>query len=188
MLSVKLISEKEESMNRERKFLELLGDVEFKPMPVEVTQVEFRRIAEVNLEQYTRLEAKGKHHLERVQDLVSLMLGEKLLPMCLDKFGDNSDYSLRRLLEGLFYSPEMESGWDKYEQMALESLGDSGFKCEQLTVIQELLHCLPSMIIDYMVEQVGRLKNVPMQEVPRISSLLAQMMKESGHGYSTGNN
>ena len=175
-------------MDREQRFLELLGDIEFKPVSGKMSQVEFRRVAEVNLEQYTRLDTKGEHHLERMEDLVSLMLGEKLLPMCLDEFGDTRDYSLRCLLEKVFYSTEMESEWDECEKTALESLGDSGFKCEQLAIIKALLHSVPSMIVDYMVEQVGRLKMVPMQEVQRISSLLAQMMEEGGHGYNTGSN
>ena len=149
---------------------------------------EFKETIQYNQEQYARIEAMGDQYWERILDLTCLILADKLQPLMISRFGDTSEYSLHRILNECFYTPEMKSEWGKCKQLALKTLSDDGLDAKQIELISYVMDNLPETIIGLLVWIVGRLKVVPMQEVTSVSKILAQMMKEGGYADNTGCN
>jgi hypothetical protein len=175
-------------MDTEKKLLALLGGTNFKFIDDRTSVEEFKEIVQYNQKQCTMLEAMGDRYQERILDLMCLVLAERLQPIMINRFGDASDRSLYRVLKESFDTPRMKSEWETCKQTALIALGYDGLNVNQLQIISRIIDELPITIISLLIEIVGRLKVIPMQDFGNISQTLLQMMKEGGYASNTGYN
>ena len=175
-------------MGTESKILDLLAGIDFKVVDSNSSVEKFKEVATHNSRQYTRIEAMGEEHQKRIEDLICLVLSGKLDPMAMDRFGDTSDASLRKLLSDFFYIPEMTPEWEKIRKLALAALDDEAFTNDQIQSIAKLYDAVPEMMIDYLADSISRLKAVPMQEASSISKVLIHMIQERDHDNIVRNN
>ena len=175
-------------METETKLLDLLGGINIKVIDSGASVAEFKETVQHNQTQYARIEAMGDQHRERILDLTCLILTDKLQPLMISRFGDTSEYSLHRILNECFYTPEIKTEWEACKQTALAALSGDGLDAKQMEIISYIIDNLPETIIGLIVWIVGRLKVVPMQEDENISKILVQMIKEGCHGNNTGYN
>jgi len=175
-------------MEIQEKLSELLEGTSFRTYSNCKSGEQFIEIARHNEEQYARIEAKGEQYQERIQNFVCLLLSEKLNPLAMEKFGNTSDASLRKLLSELLYNPEMTSEWKKNHKLALAALSNEGFNKDQIKIIGELFDAIPGIIINFLADFINRLKAVPMQEVWSITKVLVQMIKEASYADTQRNN
>lgn len=175
-------------MDTQAKLLDLFGGVKFKVIDSGASVEEFKEITQYNQGQYARIEAMGEQYEERILDLICLVIAEKLYPLVISRFGDTSEYSLHRILNECFYTPEMKSEWGACKQTALTALSGDGLDAKQIEIISNVIDNLPETIIDLLVWIAGRLKVIPMQEVTSVSKILVQMMKEGSYADNTGFN
>jgi len=149
---------------------------------------EFKETIQYNQEQYARIEAMGEQHQKRIEDYLCLVLAEKLQPILMRKFGNSSDTSFHQVLIEMFDCPGMKSDWEAIKQLALAALRSDGLNNQQIIIISNLMDELPGLIISFLIELAGRLKPIPMTIAPRVSSILARMMKEGSYADNTGCN
>lgn len=175
-------------MDTKQKLLGLLGGTNFRLIDGSSSVQEFKEIVQYNEKQYARIEAKGDQYQERILDLMSLILSEKLQPVMIGRFGNTSGYSLHRILNESFYAHGLESEWESCKRTALKALGEDGLDERQLEIISKAIDTIPEVMISLLVWIIGRLKVMPMQEVGNISRILSNMMKEGEYGDNKGHN
>ena len=175
-------------METETKLLDLLGGINFKVIDIGASVAEFKETIQYNQIQYARMEAMGEQHQKRIEDYLCLVLAEKLQPILMRKFGNSSDTSFHQVLIEMFNLPEVKSDWEEKKQLALAALRSDGLNNQQIIIISNLMDELPGLIISFLIELAGRLKPIPMTIAPRVSSILARMMKEGSYADNTGCN
>jgi hypothetical protein len=175
-------------MDKKRRLFDLLGDINFKIIDNRASAAEFREKALYNQSQYAKIEARGDHYEERIIDLMSLILADKLQPVIINRFGNTSDYSLYLFFREQFTAPKMQVEWGKFKHLALEAISDEGLDDEQMEIVSRIIDGLPELLIDFLACLTGRLKVVPMQENTDVSMLLARMMMERNDADNTGYN
>jgi hypothetical protein len=173
------------NMDKLQRFLDLLGDINFKVIDNRSSAAEFSEKALYNQAQYAKIEARGDHFEERLIDLMSLILADRLQPVIINRFGDTSDYSLYQFFREQVASPKMQVEWGKFKRLALEAISDEGLDAEQIEIVSRIFDGLPELLIDSLACLVGRLKVVPIQENTDVSRLLARMMEEGNNADNT---
>lgn len=166
-------------MDSAQKLLKLTDGITIMPIDGDSSPEEFRRAVQHNKEQLALLEAKGNEFLERALYLDSRFLAESLIPSALEKYGDSTEASLRKLLQEDYAERNVAAETSKFKQLALQELG-KGLDEKQLENVGMLIEALPVMMIDVIVELAGRLTWAPPDSYNDIAAVLTRMLKEDG--------
>lgn len=161
----------------------LMGDVNFRSdyhRALESSE-QLLEIGAHNLAEYEKIEAMPEERQRRIENLIWLILAEQIQVEALKKYGNSGDPSVRQFIENGFSKPEIELEWEKYKQLAKEGIGNEGLNDIQLGAVYHLLDLLPRLIIELIVEGVGRFRLLPRAEAPRIIAALVDMSKETEH-------
>lgn len=175
-------------MDTEQRLLELFDGINFKIVNGDNSVEQFKKIARYNQEQYDLIEARGELYEERLLDMISLVLAEKLHPIAMDRYGDTGEISVRRIFDETTSNPTTMSDLRKVKQLALSTISADDFNESQVSLLSELLDLIPEMILDFIVQLAGRLEVIPMTELSGITRILTLMMQEEGYADNTRNN
>jgi len=175
-------------MDTEQRLLELFDGINFKIVNGDNSVEQFKKIARYNQEQYDLIEARGELYEERLLDMISLVLAEKLHPIAMDRCGDTGEISVRRIFNETTSNPTTMSDLRKIKQLALSTISADDFNESQVSLLSELLDLIPEMILDFIVQLAGRLEVIPMTELSGITRILTLMMQEEGYADNTRNN
>ena len=167
-------------MDLGKRLLELTEGADFHAVTTFNSVSELVTSAEDNLSQYEKLAAKGKDHLERIQNLVFLLLAKEIQPRAFEAHGDISDASVRKFLQKEFSNLDLREKW---KGLVKQAMATQGLSNDQLTKPDNLSDLWPSLVIEFFVEGIGRFRHIPAAEIPRLASALAEMFME-GEGYA----
>jgi hypothetical protein len=172
-------------MNTETKLCELLVGLDFWDPGNVSSAGEYLKIVGHNLAEYKKMESRG---FERFFDLISLFLAERLVPLAVARYGDAGASSLRALLTESTDPCETDAFIARQKQLIRDLLNDVGIDENQVAAIIKVVDSLPEAILDFIVGIISRTKVIPNNGMGRITTLLAQMMKEEDHAHDPGHN
>jgi len=138
--------------------------------------------------QYEKLKAMGEAHLERIHDLVFLLLAKEVQPRARKAYGSISDASVRQLLLDEFNGPESKSAQEKWKRLVKEAMAAQGLTPDQLAKLDGLLEQWPDLLIEAYVEGIGLFRRIPAVETSRLAALLSEMFLEEAHVDSSRRN
>ena len=166
-------------MDMGKKLLEIMGNVNFRVDDDLNSPDQLLEMGAHNLAEYNKIEAMPEERQQRIENLVWLLLAEKIQVEALQKYGDSSDSSVRKFLENEFSKREIKLESEKCKQLAKEVIANEGLKDFQRDAMYRLLDLMPHLIIEFILEGVGRFRLLPRTKAPQIISALIDMLKEA---------
>ena len=175
-------------MDLKQRLIELTKEAGFRFVTDFDSVSQLTELADYNMAQYERLKAMGEAHLERIHDLVFLLLAKEVQPRARKAHGSISDASVRQLLQDEFNRPESKSAQEKWKRLVKEAMAAQGLTPDQLAKLDGLLEQWPDLLIEAYVEGIGLFRRIPAVETSRLAALLSEMFLEEAHVDSSRRN
>ncbi len=163
-------------MESAEKLLKLMAGISFKDVDGKSSPEEFRAAVRHNREQLALLEARGDEFLERALFADSRFVAEILIPAALEKYGEATESSLRKLLQEDYAERHVAAETIKFKQMFLQEFGQ-GLTHEQSENVGALIEALPVMLNEVLVDLAGRLTWATSESYNDIAEALTVMLK-----------
>jgi len=128
-----------------------------------------------NAAERARIAAIGPEVLDRIDDLMCLLLAEIFRPVILNSL--NPKATLRKFLTDGFFEPK--NGWAEARPLIRGIYDDGGFTAEEYKAIDEHIDSMPYTMIDNLVEAIIPYCLIPKTDVDKLTGILVEMLKEA---------
>jgi hypothetical protein len=127
--------------------------------------------------------ARGESHMERVRDLLSLILAQALQPTARQAYGDGGRDAVNRLLEKIWNKSDVEDWWQSKLALLRDALSPIGLKPEQEEIILESFAEYPLLFRETLAAESSRLSWLPVENLAEFGRILTLMYQENAHDY-----
>jgi hypothetical protein len=128
-----------------------------------------------NAAERARIAAIGPDVLDRIDDLICLLLAEALRPVILNS--PNPKATLRKFLLARFFEPRF--GWAEARPLVKGMYDGGGFNAEEYKTIDDYIDSMPYAIFDNLVDAVIPYCLIPKADADKLTGILVEMLKEA---------
>lgn len=162
-------------MDAKKKFLEVLGSVDFRyGAPVDSPE-QLMKYGEHVLAQY---EALGEERQQRGEDLISVILADVLQPRTIARYHDAGYDSIRQVLVEEFARLEADTKWRKYIELAKQGIANLGLNDFQVELLNKYFDLMPDIFVEFIAELASRFDLFPRENAATFAMVLRDMLKE----------
>ena len=129
-----------------------------------------------------RLADMGPEKEERVNDLMRRLFALMLQSAAVEKFGDSSISSIRKLLEEVYDAPNVKDDIIRLRNTAEQAFRSILTQEQYETIMKRASDDFPASLVDWFTDFYGPYQNLPLAESASVSKVLSDMMKEVANG------
>jgi len=164
------------------RFQSLLGDVVIDWAdcdPIADSPESFMEIGRKNLRQLEKIKAMPEEQQLRIKELLFNIVATVLQKEAMQKYGNTNDSSIRQCLNDWYKDPDNYGHCNRIIELGKQELSNCGLTDAQLKVVYEAYDELLLLMMQTLIEEISRLRLIPLAQSPGIAAVLADMVKET---------